>query len=1017
LNAADLARRAEAPGATSASGVDPAAEGFWFSSFDGESDRETVLEKQEKLNDQGALKTSFTIPQKDIAYGQIIVESGVRDDRGKTVASEARADYAGVDRFVGLKQTEWVYDSGRPANILSIVTDEKGKPVGGVKTHLLVEREEISTASVKGAGSAYLADNTAEWQKVSTCSLRSGKEGQGCAFTPEKAGAYRVTASVHDTKGREHKSTQQFWVSGGDYVQWNEGREYALPLTPEKAEYKVGDTARYLIQNPWPGVQALVSVERYGVMDSYVTTLEGSTPVIEIPVKENYLPGFFVSVVAFSPRVDAPPPQIGQIDMGKPAFRVGYARTPVVDPYKEMVVTAKASQDVYRPRDTVNVSLNVKPKHGEANQPVELAVAVLDEAVFDLITAGRDAFDPYHGFYDLDALDVENYSLLTRLIGRQKFERKGANPGGDGGVDLSMRDLFKFVSYWNPSVPVDKDGNAQIEFSAPDNLTGWRVLAIATTKDDLMGLGDAGFKVNRPTEIRPVMPNQVREGDAFNAGFSVMNRTDRERTIRITIDAEGNVENASATQEKTVTLAPYKRETVYIPLKAAHLSTKSGTPDGGISFRATAGDDSDMDGVEHRIPVLKARSAQTSAVYGSLTGDSATQKISLPDDMLKGSATIGVTLSPTILSGLDGAFAYMRDYPYPCWEQKLSMAVMASNYGELSSYVGHSVSWPDAEKLPNTILSSAASYQTPGGGMAYFVARDEYADPYLSAYTALAFGWLKKAGHKVSPSVEEGLQKYILSFLRNKSAPSYYTPEMIATTRAVILAAYAENGKISADDINRFRKDLKVMSLFGKAHFLMAAQKIEGSKAAASEAKNLILSSAAESSGTISFNDTVGSGYDRILGTPTRDNCAVLTALTQSGFDDDKASRTASAIVLSRKGKDAFQNTQENVICTSALLSYARAYESVTPDMEAAAKIDKRTFATANFTSFADAPVSAEEPLDDKLKDQTLALTREGDGRLYYNARLRYEQKPADKNVNAGIDVTRAYSVKTEGKW
>ena len=85
---------------------------------------------------------------------------------------------------------------------------------------------------------------------------------------------------------------------------------------------------------------------------------------------------------------------------------------------------------------------------------------MLDEAVFDLLAKGRDYFDPYKGFYTIDGLDLENYSLLMRLVGRQKFEKKGATTGGGGGLDISLRSVFKFVSYWNPSIIADAAGRA-----------------------------------------------------------------------------------------------------------------------------------------------------------------------------------------------------------------------------------------------------------------------------------------------------------------------------------------------------------------------------------------------------------------------------------------------------------------------------------------------------------------------------------------------------------------------------
>ena len=159
--------------------------------------------------------------------------------------------------------------------------------------------------------------------------------------------------------------------------------------------------------------------------------------------------------------------------------------------------------------------LLAKPVDKGRSEPVEMAVAVLDESVFDLIAKGQDYFNPYKGFYTLDGLDLQNFSLLMGLVGRQKFEKKGANAGGGGGPDISLRSIFKFVSYWNPSIFPDKEGQAEIAFDAPDNLTGWRILVMAVTPGDCMGLGQGRFKVNRPTEIRPVMPNQVTAGDRF----------------------------------------------------------------------------------------------------------------------------------------------------------------------------------------------------------------------------------------------------------------------------------------------------------------------------------------------------------------------------------------------------------------------------------------------------------------------------------------------------------------------
>ena len=101
---------------------------------------------------------------------------------------------------------------------------------------------------------------------------------------------------------------------------------------------------------------ALITVERYGVLDSWVQELKGSTPIIEIPVKPDYIPGFYLSVVVVSPRV-AKPLGPGNVDLGKPTYRMGYLAANVSDPYKQLDVTVKTERAVYKPRDTIKARI------------------------------------------------------------------------------------------------------------------------------------------------------------------------------------------------------------------------------------------------------------------------------------------------------------------------------------------------------------------------------------------------------------------------------------------------------------------------------------------------------------------------------------------------------------------------------------------------------------------------------------------------------------------------------------
>jgi len=1006
----------------------PIAKNFQFDSYQNETSSQQIFQKIDKVNDKGENTLSFATGTPKVVYGKLLVESAVADDRGKYISHQTRADYLGVDRLVGLYSSEWLFQVGKAGNLQYIVVDERGNPAKGSAVEITVEHQTTKAARVKGAGNAYLTEYHNEWEAAGHCQGLSADAPLDCAFTPTKAGVYRAVAKIKDTKGKEHTTTLNTYAVGDDFVVWNNQNDSGLTIFPESTSYKIGDTARYLVKNPYPNTKALITIERYGVIDHFVQTFTSSTPVVEFKIKPEYLPGFYLSVVLVSPRVDKPL-ELGQVDLGKPTYRMGYVTVPVKDPYKEMVITAKTDREIYKPREKVTVKLHAEPRMKDKNEPIELAIAVLDESVFDLITGGKSYYDPYQGFYTLDSLDLNNYSLLTRLVGRQRFEKKGANPGGDGGNNLSMRSLFKFISYWNAELKTDSKGDATISFEAPDNLTGWRILAIATTPTDRFGLGDGNFKVNRPTEVRPIMPNQVMEGDHFDAGFSVMNRTDKPRTLTVNIHAEGTLDNAKTPADltKTVTVEPYKRVTVSMPIQTTAIAQTRDTTAGNLRFTVTAEDMLDSDGLVHSLPVNKRRSLNVAANYGTTTQDKIDEPIQFPKDMLPDVGSVSVIASPTVIGNVSGAFKYLRDYPYLCWEQKLSKGVMAAHYKNLKTYLPDSLAWEGSESLPQTTLDQAGSFQAANGGMAYFVAQDQYVDPYLSAYTAIAFNWLRKSGYSIPEPVETKLHAYLTNLLKNDAVPDFYSEGMTSTVRAVALAALAERGKISLADMERYQPHVPKMSLFGKSYYLQAALAVKDGEKYATDVAKMILATSNQTGGKFVFSETWDDSYTRILASPLRENCAVLDAFTAYGEREsgknlvgDVPFKLVRAITQSRQNRDHWENTQENMFCMNALIDFARVYEKDKPDMTVTAAMDGINFGKAVFKDVRDPAAQLERPIkaDDAGRKTSVQIQRIGQGRLYYATRLAYAlPTELDNAANAGIEVHREYSVERAGKW
>jgi len=1000
----------------------PVANGFEFASVDPpghcswerDPDLQMVHQSYAETNDKGEFTTQFKLPDAGMLSARLEVESAVRDERGKYVANRSYAEFRGRDRYVGLHNERWSLEEGKQASFQYLVVDKNGKVVQGEPVSVAIEGEIVKAARVKGAGSAYLTSYQPEWQADGSCTGTSATAAQTCTFVPSHPGLYSIMASVKDTHGNIHKTEMCTWVTGKGRVLWEEPADMSLSLIPEKPSYKVGEHARYLVKNPFPGAKALISIERYGVIKQWVQVLSGNTPVIDFKVEPDFVPGFYLSVVVTSPRVAGAINEEG-VDLGRPTYRIGYLKVDVTDPYKTLGVRVKSDRASYEPRDTVKLQLAAD----SGKEPVEFAVAVLDEAVFDLIKDGKTYFDPYKGLYHLDDLDLSNYSLLTRLIGLQKFEKKGANAGGDGGAGFDMRTVNKYVAYWNPSLVADKRGRATVSFQLPDNLTGWRVFAIAVTPGDQLGLGDYKFKSSKLTELRPVLPNQLTSGDRFTAGFSVLNRSDKTRTLDVNLTARGPIDSGSATTHQILTLGPFKRETVWLPV-----STVS---DGSIQFTAVASDKLDKDALGQTLPVHKRVSLDVQASYGTTVESGVDELLQFPAAMMPNIGDVSVTFSPSVIGNIDGAMRYVRDYPYLCWEQRLTKALMAANYLQLQAYIGSDVIWPDAKTLPQTFLNDASMFQAPGGGMDFWTSDDARVSPYLSAATALAFNRLRGAGYTVPEDVEKKLDTYLQALLRSNTAPTFYSEGMVSSVRAVALQALAERQKVTLPDLQRYEKYIPKMDLFGLAAYLDAAVKVKGGENLARTVAGEILSHANQSGGQFHFSERWDDGYSQMLGTPMRSNCAILNAFLDYGETPQGAAlvgdvpfKLVRVITQTRGNRDHWENTQENVFCTSALARYSALYEKDTPSLKATATLNGAAIGSASFSALKDPPVLISRPNggSDAGSKATVHITREGTGRLYYSTRLAYSlTDQAATETNAGMEVHREYSVQRNGSW
>ena len=521
-----------------------------------------------------------------------------------------------------------------------------------------------------------------------------------------------------------------------------------------------------------------------------------------------------------------------------------------------------------------------------------------------------------------------------------------------------------------------------------------------------------------------------------------MNRTDTARELRVTLTAngpEGMFKRPSLEEEgqtpssgtsasqvplihHTLRLDPYKRKTLYLPL-TVH---KAGT----LTLSATARDDKDGDGLTHTLQVHPRLTRETCTVQGMVPGNSASVPLQYPENMVPGSGTLRLQLTPTLLDQLDMAFRYLKDYPYACWEQQLTRSVMAALYTRLESHLSHDLSWEDAQALPADTLARSAAFQAPNGGMAYFKPDNQRVSPYLSAFTALAFQWLESMGYPPPVPVKKALQAYLKTLLRRHTVPDFYSPGMAATVRAVALAALALDNRLFLADLERYQPHVREMSLFGQAHFLVAASRVKGAQAMARDTWTSILAQSVQSGGKIYFNEPMDPVYGRILNSPARTLGAILWALTlqkqgeeTSPVLEQTAMKLVRAINQSRKATGTWYNTQANLYCVNGLAAFSRRFETLAPDMKVTARLDRTVMGEARFTAPVHPAVTFTTPLPPGQASQAgdkkeIHIDKKGSGPLYYQAGITWSPRSLpSRPVNAGMEIHREYAVQRKGHW
>ncbi len=970
------------------------------------------------------------------------------------------------DLYVGLRSPRTFVREGEPLVVESVVVDLGGRAITDRAVEVRAVR--LDWAYVKGKWQERETDEQ-------TCAVRSRAEAVECRFTPKAGGRYRVTARVRDDRERLNESELTLWVAGGRGRPSPRGVEAEkAELIPDRREYAAGEVAEILVQSPFVPAEGVLTLRRSGLVRTERFRMNEPTHTLRVPIEEGYTPNVHaqVDLVGAAARTDEAGNTQEKLPK-RPAFASGELNLSVPPLRRKLTVAAAPREGTLEPGSETTVDVEVKDANGRAVAGGEVAVVVVDESVLAL--TGYKLDDPLSVFYSQREEGVSDHHLreVVQLASAADLTIRtgGGGAGGGGGgpaptsalktsgrrmmaagsraeaftmsemvsvnndsappmpapmatpmpqaqdgeqAAIRLRQNFNALAVFAAAVPTDARGRASVTVKVPDNLTRYRVMAVAVAGGKQFGAGESAITARSPLMVRPSAPRFLNFGDRVELPVVVQNQTDKPLDVSVAVRAA----NASLTDGagRRLTVAANDRVEVRFPVAAEQAGTAR------FQVGAVAGKFSDA--AEVSLPVWTPATTEAFAAYGEIDDGAIIQSVKAPANVLPQFGGLELTTSSTQLQELTDAYLYLSAYPYECAEQLSSrILAVAALKDVLAAFDVKDAPTPaEARAAVARDIKRLHGMQNGDGGFGFW-RRGERSWPFVTVHVAHALARAKEKDFNVPPEMLEAVKQYLRSV--EARVPKDYP---VPAKRAI--AAYALNVrmKLGERDAARARKLVGEAGLANlpleAAGWLLPVLSGDAASAVETEAiRRHLANRVAETAATAHFVTSYGEEGDYlVLHSERRADAVILESLIIDQPKHDLIAKLARGLLAHRKA-GRWSSTQENVFVLLALDRYFRTYESAVPNFTARAWLGTAYAGEMKFAGRTtdrqqvNVPMSYLLDAAKRQPAQNLAVAKEGAGRLYYRVGLTYA--PANLQLDAadyGFTVERAYEAVDDPK-
>jgi uncharacterized protein YfaS (alpha-2-macroglobulin family) len=610
---------------------------------------------------------------------------------------------------------------------------------------------------------------------------------------------------------------------------------------------------------------------------------------------------------------------------------------------------------------------------------------------------------------------------------------------------IRLRENFNALAVFAPSVRTDANGHAQVQVKLPDNLTRYRVMAVAVAGGKQFGSGESAITARLRLMARPSAPRFLNFGDRFELPIVLQNQTDQAMTVDVAVRASNaafagsadilsarpsparapasaqssmvgalNADKMSALPAtgRRVTVPANDRVEVRIPASAVRAGTAR------FQIGAVSGRWSDAAEVE--LPVWTPATTEAFATYGEIEDGVINQPVKAPANVFPQFGGLEIETSSTQLQSLTDAVIYLTSYPYECSEQLASRVItIAALRDVLTAFKAKDLQSPqEMEAAVTRDLKRLQSMQNEDGGFGFWQRGNE-SWPYLSIHVAHALARARQKKFDVPKETLDKSEKYLREI--ESHLPSNYS---VDARRAIVAYALYVRAQMGDRDSARARKliaeaGIEKLSLESIGWLLSVLSGDKDSTNEVAAIRHLLNNRVTETAGAAHFVCSYSDSDYLVLNSDRRADGVILEALIGDQPNSDLIPKIVRGL-LAHRTRGHWENTQENVFILLALDRYFNTFEKLTPNFVARAWLGERFAGEQQFRGRSTDRQQVNVPmryLANQTGVQNLILSKDGDGRLYYRVGMNYA--PSDLNLKPadyGFTVERSYEAVDDPK-